>query len=231
MKKMGNKILLLFLIGLGSISIIAVQGNGEIPIRFLVAEQVNLRVDGSITPVLINLTKDFDHVMRFVWNLIWVEQNINFDDFGTKAGPLTNGTEFLYNGTNVNGNITAIKDFGSASYDVRIDSDEVAQTKNHLYSRLSFTKITNINDGLDVHNFDLQFRVNDNITDVCEEFFVFVEGYKLIIVNEQPEQAPISPWAYFDRWALWMFSQPITFFAIILSGVVIFVLLKRMRTL
>lgn len=216
--------LLLFIIGT-SIAVSHVQANGA-PIKFIVVETVSLFIDGSINPVLVNLTKDFDHVMRIVWNLVWGEVNIDFDQFGTLAGPLTNGTEVFYNGTSVNGAVTAIKDFGTVSYDVRIDTDDIALTTNHLYSRLSFFKIVDPLKGLDVHNFDLQFQINDDITAACDDFFALVQGYKFVTLSEEIQEFPLNPFEYFDRWARWAMTEPLIWLTIIL-GIAVFVFMAK----
>lgn len=214
--------LLVFICGLGIIA--PVYANG--PIRFMVLEKVDLFVDGSITPVLINLTEPFDHVMRFVWNLIWSDNEVDFDIFGTLAVPLTNGTEVLYNNTAQLDSIKAIKDFGSVSYDVRIDRDDKNPKDNHLYSRLSFWKFVDQADGLNIHEFDLQFRVNDDITAACDNFFVLVEGYRDINPFKDPQEAPLNPFEYFDRWARWAMTEPLIWLTIIL-GIAAFVFMAK----
>ena len=199
-------------------------------IRFMVLEKVDLFVDGSAAPVLIDLTEDFDHIMRFVWNLVWTDNDIDYDIFGTLAVALTNGTEVLYNGTEQLDPIKAIKDFGSVSYDVRIDSDDKNPKTNHLYSRLSFWKFVDQADGLAHHHHPIQFRVNDDITGACDDFFVLVEGYKLVVPFTPAKQYPINPFTYFNNWALWAFTQPLVWLMIILGMVIIiFVFRNLMR--
>lgn len=217
--------LLLLIIGT-SITVTSIQANGA-PIKFIVVENVSLFFDGSINPILVNLTKNFDHVMRVVWNLIWGEVNIDFDQFGILAGPLANGTKVFYNGTTVNGAVTAIKDFGTVSYDVRIDTDDIALTTNHLYSRLSFFRIVDPNKGLDVHNYDLQFQINDDITAACDDFFVMVQGYKFVTIFDDPTQFPLNPFEYFDQWARWALTQPIVWLGIILGIAALVYMAKR----
>lgn len=214
--------LLIFICGLGIIA--PVYANG--PLKFMVLERVDLFLDGSITPITVNLTEDFQHVMRFVWNLIWMDNNIEFAVFGDLATPLTNGTQVLYNETVQLDPITAIGDFGSVSYDVRIDSDSRNPKENHLYSRLSFWKFIDSDEGLNVHDFTLQFRVRDNITDACDNFFVLVEGYKLFMPNEDPQQAPLNPFQYFDRWARWAMTEPLIWLTIVL-GIAAFVFMAK----
>lgn len=223
MKYRRRYIPLLILI-VGPVTIYQVQANG--PLKFMVLEKVDLFLDGSITPILVNLTTDMTHAMRFVWNLIWNDNTIDFDVFGTLAIALTNGTQVIYNGSDQLDPITAIKDFGSVSYDVRIDSDDKNPKDNHLYSRLSFWKFVDAVDGLNIHDFTLQFRVRDNITAACDNFFVLVEGYKLVSPAGDPQQAPLNPFEYFDRWARWALTEPLIWLTII-TTIAVFVFMAK----
>ena len=234
MKRIVKYIPLLILLFVFSIIILPVQ-SAENPdsdsnaIRFMVIESVDLFVDGSVNPVLINLTEDFDHIMRLVWNLVWTDNVIDYDVFGTLIAPLVNGTEVLYNGTEQLEPIVAIKDFGSASYDVRIDSDDKNPKTNHLYSRLSFWKFVDQEDGIAQHIHPIQFRVNDDITGACDDFFVLIEGYKLIVPFTPAKQYPVNPFDYFNRWALWAFTQPLVWLMIMISIAVILLIFRKMR--
>lgn len=223
MKRIWRYIPLLVLI-IGSVTIYQVQANG--PLKFMVLEKVDLFLDGSITPILINLTEPFDHVMRFVWNLLWPDNNIEFDVFGILANPLVNGTQVLYNNTVQLDSITSIGDFGTASYDVRIDSDSRNPKENHLYSRLSFTRFIDTDTGLNVHSFDLQFRVRDNITAACDDFFVLIEGYKIIKPFEIDQEFALNPFEYFDQWARWALTEPLIWLVII-TGIAVFVFMAK----
>lgn len=222
-------IMIVSLIGVTPITTIyAVDESDSNSVRFMVVENVDLYVDGSITPKLINLTEDFDHVMRFVWNLIWTDNDIDYDLFGTLGGPLTNGTEILYNGTEQLKPVTSIGDFGVVSYDVRIDSDDKNPHTNHLYSRLSFWKFVDQEDGIAVHIHNIQFRVNDDITAACDDFFVSVQGYKLIVPFTPPKQYPVNPFEYFNNWALWALTQPLVWLMTALSIAVIIYIFRKM---
>lgn len=205
-----------------------VQAQANLPEKFMVFEKVDLYLDGSITPVIVNLTEPFDHVMRFVWNLIWRDNVVDFDVFGTLAVPLTNGTEVSYNGTTLQAQIKSIKDFGTLSYDVRIDQDDKNPKDNHLYSRLSFWKFVSYQEGLDVHDYTLQFQINDNITDACSDFFVMVEGYRLVYPEVAAIQFPLNPFDYFNRWGLWALTQPLIWLMIGISFAVIIFIFRKM---
>ncbi len=219
--------LFLLLLGLNPIITVPVQANG--PLKFMVLEKVDLFLDGSINPIMVNLTEPFDHVMRFVWNLIWEDNAVEFDVFGTLAVPLTNGTRIFYNNTVQLDAIKAIEDFGTASYDVRIDKDDRNPKSNHLYSRLSFWKFIDKDVGLNVHDFDLQFEIRDNITDACSNFFVLVEGYRIVVPHVAAKQFPLNPFDYFNRWALWALTQPLVWLMIMISIAVVLFIFRKMR--
>lgn len=222
------KFIPLFLLLFGIMIIVPVQANG--PLKFMVLEKVDLFLDGSITPIMVNLTEPFDHVMRFVWNLIWEDNAVEFDVFGTLAVPLTNGTRIFYNNTVQLEAVRAIEDFGTASYDVRIDKDDRNPKSNHLYSRLSFTNFIDTVGGLNVHEFDLQFEIRDNITDACSNFFVLVEGYRVVVPHVAAKQFPINPFDYFNRWALWALTQPLVWLMILISfAIIMFIFRNLMR--
>lgn len=195
--------------------------------KFPVIETVSLFLDGSINPILVNLTEPFEYVKRFVINVIWTKNTIIFDDFGTLAGGLVNGTQFLFNNT-VFGTVNEIADFGTLSYDVRIDTDDSGVKMNHLYSRLSFFKIVDHQFGLDVRDFDFQFRVRDDNTAAVDDFFITVQGFRVVGGETTPDpETAINPFSYFNTWALWLISQPLTYFMIILGFGVFWLLIKR----
>lgn len=214
--------LLVFICGLGIIA--PVYANG--PLKFMVLENVDLFLDGSITPIMVNLTEPFTHVMRFVWNLIWADNAIEFNVFGDLATALANGTQVFYNNTAQLSAITTIGDFGTASYDVRIDSDSRNPKENHLYSRLSFTRFIDTVEGLNVHDFNLQFKIRDNITDACDAFFVLVEGYRVVKPIEIEQDFPLNPFEFFDRWARWALTEPLVWLGII-TGIAVFVFMAK----
>jgi hypothetical protein len=196
-------------------------------IKFPVIENVSLLVDGSVNPVLVNLTEPFDFVQRFVINVIWTKNTIIFDDFGTLVGGLINGTQFLYNST-VFGTVNSIADFGTLSYNVRIDTDDSGVKQNHLYSRLSFFKFVDADLGLDVQGFDFQFRVRDDNAAAVDDFFITVQGFRLLDAEASPDPTTaVNPFDYFNTWALWLLTQPLTYFMIIVGFGTIWILVKH----
>lgn len=225
---MKKPLTLIFLLVPLFLSVPSITGDLE-GTKFPVIETVSLLVDGSINSVLVNLTEPFDFVKRFVINVIWTKNTVIFDDFGTLGGGLINGTQFLFNGS-VFGTVTQISDFGTISYDVRIDTDDSGVKQNHLYSRLSFFKVTDHQLGLDVRDFDFQFRVRDNNTDAVDDFFVTVQGFRFVTDEGGPDPATaVNPFEYFNTWALWLLTQPLTYFMIILGLGTVLLLLRKIR--
>lgn len=151
------------------------EGSYMIP----VIEELNLTVDGSINPVLVNITKEFDYIMRIIWYLHWEENAIDYGEFGTGSA-LENGSCICYDGSSLNGYVKNIHDFSHWAYDLRIDSDDRVPKSNHLVSRLSFFKMSppyglKIKDG---HTFSVV--INDNIPSYCDDFAVTVQGFKIV---------------------------------------------------
>ncbi len=152
----------------------------EFDYRAPVIENVELNVDGSITPQLINITKDFDYVARLIVHLHWLANFIFFDDFGSGSA-LANGSLVLYDGVAFNSAVKSHEDFGKLSYDIVILTDERSPKSNRLLARLSFTRFIDNNLGLKIKDGHmLSFLIRDNITDQADEFSVLVEGWKLV---------------------------------------------------
>lgn len=226
MRKASKSILLIGLLVPLFLTVPGIVGIDE-ETKFPVIENVSLFLDGSINPILVNLTEPFEFVQRFVINVIWTKNTIIFDDFGTLGGGLINGTQFLYNGT-IFGTVNQIADFGTLSYNVRIDTDDSGVKMNHLYSRLSFFKIVDEKFGLDVRTFDFQFRVQDDNTAAVDDFFITVQGFRVVGGESSPDPTTaVSPFSYFNTWALWLISQPLTYFMIIVGFGTIWILVKR----
>lgn len=144
-----------------------------------IIEPLDLRLDGSITPIHVNQTEDFTYITRIIFNLHWASNDLKWSDFGTLAGGLVNGTAISYDNETLNDPVKIIHEFAHLAYDVEIKSDDKNPQINHLSSRLSFFKFVPI--GLDMgENRNLTFSVRDNLTAVCSLFLVSVEGWKAL---------------------------------------------------
>lgn len=145
---------------------------------------VDLFVDGSITPQLLNITG----FPKGTWITVLVI-NIHFDDNaldfnGWGAGPaLTNGTAFLVDGVSTLGqNLTNNHGFGHISGDLTIFTDDKNPKDNHFVSRLVLAEIVPPWGIQWFDNSSLQFLVQDNQTAVAnaiDEFEINVEGFSL----------------------------------------------------
>lgn len=148
-----------------------------------VVEILDLYVDGT-DGVFVNITKDYDFIKRLIYHLHFVDNSIDFDNFGGEPTPLPNGFIIFYNDISLlNGGepIIANGDFGHLGFDVSLTTDDKNPKGRIIIGRLSFDKI-NI-DGLLINpSRTFSILVQDNITDLASvtEISIFIEGYKKI---------------------------------------------------
>lgn len=165
--------------------IVGANGQNQIPdgIVFLdpVIEILDLNIDGT-GGVFVNISKDFDYIMRLVYNLDFIDNSLDFDVFAGEAAPLTNGLLMFYNDISfLNGSgIKSNDDFGNIGYDVSVLSDEKNPKGRTILGRLSFFKF--IVGGLLINDQrTLAFKVQDNMSALTsiDELSVAIEGYKM----------------------------------------------------
>ncbi len=109
-----------------------------LPKQIPVIESLDLLVDGSVSPVTITLTQDFDVIMRFIFELEYDDPSFIGEEFA-EAGPLTNGTCICVNGDSLfDFNITQNDDFMRMSYDTTVFHDDKEPKVTHVFTRLSF---------------------------------------------------------------------------------------------
>lgn len=178
--------LLLMSVTLGSPITITAEGTSII--HYPVIETVDLLVDGSITPQIINYTSNFDTINRICFVLIWEENSIDYDQFGTHTSHLENGTLITYKSLQLFNPIDCIRCFTTFTYDVQILKDDKNPIENHLTARISFNNF--VEGGLDVRAYDLQFVVQDNNTLYANTFIAQIQGEEMIEVVDKKAPRP-----------------------------------------
>jgi hypothetical protein len=214
---------LVFLVIISTFSITTVLATDK-TVLYPIAEYVDLYIDGSTTAQTVNLTEDFDYVARITFTLIF-DGDIDFLHFGALGTPLTNGTAIQYNSSSLfSKNITCNHCFASLTYDMAIFSDDKNPIEHHLVARITFAHIVD-DKGLDVRNYDLQFIVQDDITSACDNFFVCVQGYKLVSTpdNEAPPPNLLNNIQYF---AVEFMSQPLLWVVLLMPLAAFWVIRK-----
>ncbi|HDZ16661.1 hypothetical protein LCGC14_1068320 [marine sediment metagenome] len=165
--------------------IVGANGQNQIPdgtvFRDPVIEIIDLNIDGT-GGVFVNVSQDFDYIMRLVYNLDFIDNSLDFDVFAGEAAPLTNGLLMFYNDIPfLNGSgLKSNDDFGNIGYDLSVLSDEKNPKGRTILGRLSFFKF--IVGGLLINDQrTLAFKVQDNMSALTsiDEFSVAVEGYKM----------------------------------------------------
>ncbi len=163
---------------------IAPQANAITPgiTREPVIEPLDLIINGT-GGVFVNITKDFDIVMRIIWHIDFAASFIDFGNFADDTA-LTNGLLVFYNDVSVLNGGGAIKrndDLAHLGYDINILEDGRSPKDFTILGRLSFFKI-NV-DGLKIEpGKSLAFLVQDDMTALSSlvELEIFVEGYKIV---------------------------------------------------
>lgn len=200
----------------------AVVGDDTEIAKIPLVETLDLRVDGSITPVTVALTKDYDYVGSLVFGLGYTDPAYVASEFA-KGPALTNGTCMMVNNALfLDFNFTQNNDFGKIAYDMTVLHDDEDPEDTHIHARFNFDLFCP--GGLAISSdTSLFFLVQDDLTAAAlaiVTFVVIVEGYQ---IDQQvvPKQSPLNPFEYFDRWARWAVTQPLIWLMIILGFVVI----------
>lgn len=203
------------------------DGRTTVPI----VEEVDLKLDGSITQQVVNFSADFDYIMRLIFHLDFQDAAFLMSEFG-KGTALTNGTQIFSEGSDLLGfNITKNEDFFRFAYDTQVIEDDAAPKAVHIYSRFSFFKFSP--NGLRYSSvLSLQLKINDDLTAAglgLADFAVVAEGFSF--ETEQGAITPkvLSPFDYLNSWAIFLISEPFLWF-VLLAGIAVFVgLWKKLK--
>lgn len=185
---MRKKSVLLFAILFLTFFALPVQAQDSLEeLKHPVAEVVDIFVNGTV-PVLINLTSDFEWISRVVWNLDFVSNQIIFTNFAA-GSPLTNGIQVLHDGESIlgNGEITKNHEFGHASFDVKVLSDEAGTKNRILLARWNIDAIAPPFGIRYISNESFQILISDDLTAPglgITEFTLSVGGFSVEIVRE-----------------------------------------------
>lgn len=186
-------------------------------IQIPVVEEIDLLVDGSITPQHFTPNDSVTVWMRGMWVVEFIDNSLNFSGWGA-GNTLVNGTALRYDSINlITENITMLHQLGHESYDFDVKSDDKNPKGNHITSRYSFWKY--VPDGLFMNGHTLTLIVSDNqtaATYALDTFEIHLEGY--LIVEDQPAEADKDPDAFrraFGEKAL-VFPSPLYVFGLLL---------------
>lgn len=192
-------------------------------IKIPVVEELDLLVDGSITPQHFTPNESVTMWMRGVWVVEFIDNALNFSGWGA-GNSLTNGTAMRYDTTNlIIENITHLHQLGHESYDFSIISDDKNPKGNHITSRYSFFRF--VPGGLFMNGHTLTLIVSDNQTAAeyaIDTFEIHLEGY--LLVDDQPRQDDKDPDIFrqaFSEKAL-VFPSPLYAFGVILLFLAVF---------
>ena len=175
MKKQLLLVILSFTLFMVNSKTLDVSGRTEIP----VVEEIDLLVDGSITPQVFTPNETATYWMRCVWTLHFIDASVDFSDWGAGGGALANGTSMFYDDTNLlPGNITNNHDFVHSAYNLDWFQDDKSPNENHFVSRYSFFRY--VPSGLFMPDHTFRIIVADNITaadHAIDHFKVYLKGY------------------------------------------------------
>ena len=145
-------------------------------------ETVDLLVDGSITPVRKNLTKNYDFVTKIHFELDYVQNQWIPSDFAA-SDPLENGTATI-SGNDLlfgSGNFTENDKVYYVSDSTAFIQDDKTPKVTHIYGIINLFEIMPIY-GLAITSIDsLYFLVQDNLTAAVyaiTEFQVLIQGFQ-----------------------------------------------------
>lgn len=165
---------------------------GDSLIQIPVVEELDLLVDGSITPQVFTPNESVTMWMRGIWVVEFIDNSLNFSDWGA-GNPLTNGTALRYDNRNlIAENITSLHQMGHDSYDFDVKSDDRNPKGNHITARYTFAEF--VPDGLFMNGHTLSAIVSDNQTlaaNAIDTFELHLEGY--LLVDDQPQEADKDP--------------------------------------
>lgn len=180
-----KKLLMMICIGVITLTVIS-PAFAQDPIVFtessyreIAYERLDLYVDGSITPVYVNVTPDsFDYITEIIFYLDWIDNDIDWDNFGSGAA-LANGSQLMRDNWLCN-TYKTIGDLLRCSIERCLVKDDKNPVGNHLGVMIDFTKyISGI--GLKMmDNHALGVIIRDDITAKCENFELLVVGWKTI---------------------------------------------------
>lgn len=225
-KQLISLVNIFILIGLFFFNPISANASNEILIfKKPVINELDLFLDGSGTAITINLTKNFDYVCRFIYDLHFESNDLHFTSFGASgAGNLSTGVAVFYeNELMFAKNITSIHAFTHTSYDIVILTDDKNPKVNHLACRLSFFKFVPPWGLRILNNQSLQFIVADDITAVARaisHFSVTIEGFT-IDETKEVKKPPSNPFETLNSWFAWFLAS----FGPWLIGILVFAIL------
>lgn len=192
-----------------------------------VSESLNLKLDGSITPVTINLTETFHYVTYIMLHMEYDDPNFIGGEFG-EGTALINGTRVLYKGNSlVNGNLKDNDDFYDYFADVNRFTDDKDPKSTHIHAHLDFTGTFQHN--LRIHSFtDFQIVIQDDLTSATYDltsFDLFIHGFLSETAIENTQRPP-NLLAQIQGFAVGFMSEPL-FWVILLIPLAFIITLVR----
>lgn len=219
-----TKILLVVILFLGSIVFVSPVNASDEIIYFPIVEPLDLCIDGSVSPLTLTASSEFDYITGLLFVLIWEENSVDYDHFGNHTSSLTNGTLIYYNNSQIFESIVSIGSFTSLSYDMQILEDDKDPVENYLFAPVDFTNF--MEDGLDVRSRNLQFIVQDNNSAYCNSFIVQVHGVRGIYSPDKTTPPP-NLLADIQDFAVGFMSYPLWWLAILIPAIGIIWLIRK----
>jgi hypothetical protein len=136
--------------------------------EYPVFENLDWKVDGSVTPVYINATQTFTFVKKILIHISWVDNTWDIDEFAGETA-LTHGINIHLDGVQLfPHNITTNIDFGhfTDDGDVELKTDDKNPKSNSICASISLTRFMTTGVYINgISNFGIV--VFDNITNVA----------------------------------------------------------------
>ena len=183
-----KKLLLVLLLSFFIIPVTNVSSVTELR-QIPVVEEIDLLVDGSITPITKGLSKTYSYISRIIIELDYDNDKFVGSEFAAGSA-LTNGTSILINGDPVfPNNITKNDQFFTLAFDVVQFTDEATPKETHIYTRLALSNVLPPFGLFYTNSSSLSFIVQDDLTAIglaISEFEVTVAGflYETVVLAE-----------------------------------------------
>lgn len=171
-------------------------------------ESIDLLINGS-TPIILNITKDFDFIGRIIFELDYDDPNYIGSEFA-KDSALVNGISICVNNKSFfDFNITKNDHFPRIAYDTVIFQDDKQPAETHIYSRFSFHKFSPPYGLSYTSNSSFFIIIQDDMTDVSlaiVDFILEIQGFQWD--ETKTVQGDLTnPFNTLNIWFVWFLSM------------------------
>lgn len=193
-------------------------------------ETLDLQLDGSVTPILVPVTREFDYVLRIIFHLEY-DDPLYIGTLWGEGAALANGTAIIIeNVLLIDFNITQNRHLSHLAFDSNVIHDEGTPKFTRIYTKISFGEFCP--NGIRIAtNESLYFIVQDDMTAAANDvtdFTVIVEGFQ--IEREAVAQVPVeNPFKMFDKIALQIITNWPLIAVIFLGVMLIWYVFRKAR--